>query len=283
MPCLVLTAGTVATGAIDPLEAGPGAAWRHVDAAWAGPLRLSGHTGLLAGIEAADSVAVCAHKWLYQPKESALVLAADPDRAHDALSFGGGYLAAPNVGLLGSHANTALPLATTLLAWGRAGVAGRIDANMAVAERLADLIADLIADAPELELWDGPVTGVVNWRPRRGDPAAVRAQMRDAWISLADIAGDSWFRSVAQTRWPTPRSSSSPYSRHSITTDSLAVTARPSSCRTRSGDQIERAPRSAGTGELAVACDQRAIEAFGQGDIRSVVGGEVVAQLPNAL
>jgi len=190
---LVLTAGTVATGAIDPLEAGHGAAWRHVDAAWAGPLRLSGHAGLLAGIEAADSVAVCAHKWLYQPKESALVLFADPDRAHDALSFGGGYLAAPNVGLLGSHANTALPLATTLLAWGRAGVAGRIDADIAVAERLADLIAD----APELELWDRPVTGVVNWRPRRGDPAAVRAQVRDAWISLADIAGDSWFRSVA--------------------------------------------------------------------------------------
>jgi hypothetical protein len=38
---LVLTAGTVATGAIDPLDAGTGAAWRHVDVAWAGPLRLT--------------------------------------------------------------------------------------------------------------------------------------------------------------------------------------------------------------------------------------------------
>lgn len=41
------------------------------------------------------------------------------------------------------------------------------------------------------------VTGVVNWRPVGHDPAAVRARLRDAWISLADIAGDSWFRSVA--------------------------------------------------------------------------------------
>ncbi len=190
---LVLTAGTVATGAIDPLDAGRDAAWRHVDAAWAGPLRLSGHAGLLDGIETADSVAVSAHKWLYQPKESGLVLFRDPDAAHDALSFAGGYLAAPNVGLLGSHANAALPLAATLLAWGRAGLGRRIEADMALAARLAELISD----APEFDLWASPVTGVVNWRPHGQDPATVRSRLRDAWVSLAEIAGDSWFRSVA--------------------------------------------------------------------------------------
>lgn len=190
---LVLIAGTVATGAIDPLDAGHGAAWRHVDAAWAGPLRLSGHAHLLDGIEAADSIAVSGHKWLYQPKESALILFAEPEAAHAVLSFGGGYLAAPNVGLLGSHANIALPLAVTLLAWGRTGVAGRIAADMAVADRLADLITD----TTDLELWNRPVTGVVNWRPRDQDPAAVQARLRDAWISLADIDDDRWFRSVA--------------------------------------------------------------------------------------
>ncbi len=47
---LVLTAGTTATGAVDPLDAGAGAAWRHVDAAWAGPLRLSPrHAATLTG------------------------------------------------------------------------------------------------------------------------------------------------------------------------------------------------------------------------------------------
>jgi len=187
---LVLVAGTVATGAIDPLTAVPEAAWRHVDAAWAGPLRLSSHARLLDGIDDADSVAVSAHKWLYQPKESALVLFRDPAAAHDALSFGGGYLAAPNVGLLGSHGNAALPLAATLLGWGRDGIAGRIDADMALAGRLADLITD----ATEFELWAPPVTGVVNWRPRRHDPAAVRSRLRRAWVS---VAGEPWFRSVA--------------------------------------------------------------------------------------
>jgi hypothetical protein len=115
----VLTAGTVATRAVDPLSAARGAAWRHVDAAWAGPLRLSSHAAVLDGVQTADSVTVSAHRWLYQPKESALVLFRDPDAAHGAMSFGGGYLAAPNVGLLGSRGNAALALAALLLALGR--------------------------------------------------------------------------------------------------------------------------------------------------------------------
>lgn len=190
---VVLTAGAVATGAVDPLDAGEGAAWRHVDAAWAGPLRLSSHTGVLEGIEAADSVAVSAHKWLYQPKDSALVLFAHPEPAHDALSFGGSYLTAPNIGLLGSHGNTALPLAATLLAWGRHSMAARIDADMTLAEQLADLVLA----APELELWRRPLTGVLNWRPRHQPAEEVRARLQDAWISTATINGDTWFRTVA--------------------------------------------------------------------------------------
>lgn len=96
---LVLTAGTVATGAVDPLDAGHRAAWRHVDAAWAGALRFSPrHAQRLAEVQAADSVALSCHKWLYQPKESAAIFFRDPERAHGALSFGGGYLTAPNVG-----------------------------------------------------------------------------------------------------------------------------------------------------------------------------------------
>ena len=71
--CLVLTAGTTATGEVDPLELIGQARWTHVDAAWGGPLRLSAtYANRLAGIEGADSVAVSAHKLLMQPKDSAL-------------------------------------------------------------------------------------------------------------------------------------------------------------------------------------------------------------------
>lgn len=191
---LVLTAGTTGTGAVDPLDAGAGrAAWRHVDAAWAGPLRLTRHADLLDGVQRADSVAVSAHKWLYQPKESALVLYADPARAEQALSFTSAYLAAPNVGLLGSHGAGALPLAATLLAWGRTGLAAHIEADMARAAQLTRLIA---AD-PDFELWAPPTTGVVLWRPRAADPVDVRAHLADAWVSLTNVDGQHWWRSVA--------------------------------------------------------------------------------------
>lgn len=72
---LVLTAGTTSAGVIDPLFAGQNARWRHVDAAWAGPFRLTDTYGhLLDGIDLADSVSISAHKLLFQPKESAVVL-----------------------------------------------------------------------------------------------------------------------------------------------------------------------------------------------------------------
>jgi len=190
---VVLTAGTTAAGAVDPLDAASTAAWRHVDAAWAGPLRLSSHAAVLDGIERADSVAVSAHKWFYQPKESALVLFADAERAHAAISIGGGYLVAPNVGLLGSHGAAALPLAATLLAWGRDGLRARIDADMALAERLAARIAA----EPALELFAPPETGVVVWRVRGVDNAAVRDGVDGAWVSTTTVHDEVWLRSVA--------------------------------------------------------------------------------------
>jgi L-2,4-diaminobutyrate decarboxylase len=84
---LVLTAGSTAAGAIDDLSlTDSGQAWTHVDAAWAGPLRLSPrHRQLLAGIELADSVSVSCHKWMFQPKESALILFRQTAKADDAL------------------------------------------------------------------------------------------------------------------------------------------------------------------------------------------------------
>jgi L-2,4-diaminobutyrate decarboxylase len=190
---VVMTAGTVAAGAIDPLDAFPGAAWRHVDAAWGGPLRLTRHAALLDGIERADSVSFSAHKWLFQPKESGVVLFKDAERAHAALSFGGGYLAVPNVGLLGSHGATALPLAATILAWGREGIAARVERCM----ELAGALAERIRDEPTLELFAPPTTGVVLWRPLHADVRETRTRMRGAFVSLADVKGETWLRSVA--------------------------------------------------------------------------------------
>ncbi len=81
---VVLTAGTTSTGEIEPLAAAPDALWRHADAAWSGPLRLSQqHSHLLDGIDHFDSVAVSANKWHCQSKEAALILIADYESAHE--------------------------------------------------------------------------------------------------------------------------------------------------------------------------------------------------------
>lgn len=192
---LVLTAGTTSTGAIDDLSLCGRAAWTHVDAAWGGPLRLSSlHAHLLSGIEHADSVAVSAHKWFFQPKESALVFFSSAARAHAAISFGGAYLETPNVGVLGSHGASAVPLLATLLAWGRQGTAARIEACMAVAIELAALISSY----QQLELLGPPQSGVVIWRPRKiARTEELFAAMPSGSSSLTTLDGERWMRNVA--------------------------------------------------------------------------------------
>ena len=191
---LVLTAGATSTGAIDPFDLAGRAAWTHVDAAWAGPLRMSKHANLLAGIESADSVAVSAHKWLLQPKESALVLFRDTEKAHAAVSFGGAYLAAPNVGVLGSHCAAATALLATLLAWGREGVAQRIEHCM----DLARCLRDFVVDDERLELYAEPQTGIVVWRPKDENLFdQILHQLPLGSTSITTIAGLKWFRNVA--------------------------------------------------------------------------------------
>ncbi len=192
---LVLTAGGTSTGAIDPLALAGRAAWTHIDAAWAGPLRLSPqHAAKLDGIERADSVCLSAHKWLFQPKESGIVLFRDVRAAHAAVSFGGAYLAAPNVGVLGSHGAVAAPLLATLIAWGRAGVASRIEHCM----KLADRFAAFVGNDPRLQLLAPPATGIIVWRPRDGAPVqALHDRLPPGSASLTAIAGEHWLRNVA--------------------------------------------------------------------------------------
>ncbi len=166
---LVLTAGTTGRGAVDNLNGGihaasdKGAAWVHVDAAWAGPLRLTKYNARLDGIERADSVAISAHKWLFQPKDSALVFFSDP-AAQDAISFGGSYLTTPNVGVQGSRSAAGVALLGTLLAWGRTGLAERLEK----AVELTDALAQRLDTDARSELLQTPETGVLNWRPVPG-------------------------------------------------------------------------------------------------------------------
>ncbi len=192
---LVLTAGTTSAGAIDDLALAGRAAWTHVDAAWAGPLRFSRrYAARLDGIEQADSVAVSAHKWLFQPKESGLIFFRDNRAAEAAISFGGAYLAVPNVGVLGSHGAVAVPLLATLMAWGRAGLEARIDRTMEIADGLWQRLGAHL----KAELYGPQVSGVVLWRPNDGRSAqSVRDALPAGLASLIQVGGKDWLRHVA--------------------------------------------------------------------------------------
>jgi aromatic-L-amino-acid/L-tryptophan decarboxylase len=94
LPFLVVgTAGSVSTGAIDPLrelaavcrESG---AWFHVDGAYgAFAAAVPGFSSQFCGLGEADSVAVDPHKWLYAPLEAGCVLVRNPDVLRQTFSY----------------------------------------------------------------------------------------------------------------------------------------------------------------------------------------------------
>ena len=192
--CLVLTAGTTATGVIDSLALVGQAKWTHVDAAWAGPLRLSpAHGDLLDGIEKADSVAVSAHKWLFQPKDSALIMFRQPEIANPAISFAGGYLATPNIGIQGSRGASAIPLLATMMAWGKKGITQRIDHSMS----MATMLATELSKDERISVWAMPKTGVTVFRPLTMSTEALYQRLPQGMLSTCIVDDQKWLRSVA--------------------------------------------------------------------------------------
>jgi glutamate/tyrosine decarboxylase-like PLP-dependent enzyme len=92
---VVGSAGTVATGSIDPLGelariAREYGAWFHVDGAY-GALAAIAEPDLFAGINEADSLSLDPHKWLYQPVDCGCLLHRDPADAQRAFSHTGDY------------------------------------------------------------------------------------------------------------------------------------------------------------------------------------------------
>lgn len=103
--CIIGNAGTVNTGAIDPLEALAVIAreekcWFHIDGAFGAiPKILPEFNDRLKGIELADSLAFDFHKWLYVNYEVACVLIKDAAVHREAFATAANYLIPHDRGL----------------------------------------------------------------------------------------------------------------------------------------------------------------------------------------
>ncbi|PYL04161.1 MAG: pyridoxal-dependent decarboxylase [Verrucomicrobia bacterium] len=95
--CVVANAGTVATGAVDPLARISEIAqrfnlWLHIDAAYGGFAALAPTARpLFTSIAQADSVALDPHKWLYLPVDCGCILYRDPEAARAAFAHEAEY------------------------------------------------------------------------------------------------------------------------------------------------------------------------------------------------
>ena len=98
---IVASAGTVNTGAIDPLEeisaiARKHGIWLHVDGAY-GALAAIAAPEKFRGLNLADSLSLDPHKWLYQPLDCGCLLYRDPLPARTAFAHTGDYAKALSV------------------------------------------------------------------------------------------------------------------------------------------------------------------------------------------
>jgi glutamate/tyrosine decarboxylase-like PLP-dependent enzyme len=153
-PFLVVgTAGTVSTGAIDPLAEIASLCraenlWFHVDGAYGAPAAVLPELAPeFEGLARADSVALDPHKWLYSPLEAACTLVRDPRHLPEAFSFSPDYYQFDEgegwegrnfyeYGMQNSRGFRALKVWLLLLQAGRGGYEQMIRDDIALAHRI---------------------------------------------------------------------------------------------------------------------------------------------------
>jgi glutamate/tyrosine decarboxylase-like PLP-dependent enzyme len=157
LPFLVVaTAGTVSTGAIDPIcdmaeFCNDQGIWLHIDGAYGAPAAcLDESPDDLHCLTLADSVAVDPHKWLHSPIEAACIMTRDPDALRDAFDFRPDYYhfddeAASGIdyyqhGLQNSRGFRALKVWLGLRQAGRDGYRATIREDIALARLLFDTV-----------------------------------------------------------------------------------------------------------------------------------------------
>ena len=176
--CVAASAGSVGTGAIDPLAdladlCASERLWLHVDGAYGGlAAALPAYRDRCAGLARADSIVLDPHKWLSVPVECGAILVRDGALLREAWSLVPPYLRTePDRGFGGlpwfseygvqqTRGFRALKLWMTLQNLGRTGVRELLARHIA----LAQYLAALVDRAPDLELLAPPGLSIVCFR-----------------------------------------------------------------------------------------------------------------------
>jgi aromatic-L-amino-acid/L-tryptophan decarboxylase len=159
---VVATVGTTSSTSVDPVAevaslCSKARVWLHVDAAYAGPaMACEENRWAFAGIEAADSLVVNPHKWLFTPVDCSVLYTRRPDVLRDAFSILPEYLRTTDEDVanlmdygpaLGRRFR-ALKLWAVIRCHGREGLQALIREHM----RLARLFASWVEEAPGWEV-----------------------------------------------------------------------------------------------------------------------------------
>ena len=187
VPAIVVgNAGTVNTGAVDPLAeiadlCAREGLWFHADGAYGAMARVSPRLApLFEGLERADSIAADPHKWLYVPYEAGAALVREPGRMADAFRRPAPYLVhdpdSPVAGPVSfnergpelSRSFKALKVWMGLKRHGRRAYAEAVEHDVAMAR----FLADEVNSRPDFELMAEPTLSIAAFRYRPKDGPA---------------------------------------------------------------------------------------------------------------
>jgi aromatic-L-amino-acid/L-tryptophan decarboxylase len=203
------SAGTVNTGAIDPLDeiadiCARHGVWLHVDGAYGAPAVLTErYAHQLAALARADSLALDPHKWLYVPVDAGLVLVRDAEAMRAAFSLvppylrTGGHPWLSEYGFEQTRPFRALKIWMSMRHLGLHGYRRAIEHDIAMAERLRDAAWA----APDFEVREPQSLSIVCLRyispdsDRCNEALLKRVQAEGrAFLSSTIIDGHFWLR-----------------------------------------------------------------------------------------
>lgn len=206
--CVVANAGEVNTGAIDPLDAiadvcAAAGVWLHIDGSYGAlAARSSLIDGAMSGLARADSMSLDPHKWLYAPLDVGCLLVKSDAALRRAFSEGAGYIDVVADSDMSDYAYwdhgpelsrrfRALKIWLLLKVHGARAIHDAIDANIASARHLADVITR----SDDFELLAPVPMSIVCFRYAGGDDVFNKRLMvevqrdGDSYLSNATING----------------------------------------------------------------------------------------------